>query len=96
MEIFRNPIIVKTIFFITCILFFIASLSPDFMSTMLGVDMGPFASLGGYQGCFGGVGGAIGQNKEVGIIVMLAVLMLLLVSYFIAHIFKSIYSKLNQ
>lgn len=98
MEKYRNPTVVKVIIVITLVMFAIASLSPDFMSAMLGTDVGPFISFV-YETCLVGgqaFGWTIGQTKEAGVFVMLALLMLLLIFYILYRIFRSIYRKYTR
>ena len=95
MQKYRNPTIVRGIIIFTIIVFTIASLSPEFMFSMLGIsNTEPFA-LTVYNSCIiaiDALGSNTGQTKEIGIIAMLSLLIMILMFYLIYRILKSIYS----
>ena len=95
MEIFRNPTLAKVIIFIAFIMFTFASLSPDFMFSMLGSsNMEPFV-ISLYQGCFGN-GTPISWNdqetRKVGIFTMFLLLIIGFILYLLFRKIKTIYN----
>lgn len=96
MEKYRNPILVKAIIFFTVVTFFIASLSPDFMSSMLGfTNMEPFV-IAAYQYCF-----TVGppelilnpeyESRKIGIFAIFMLLMVILVFYLLYLFVKKVH-----
>lgn len=93
MEKYRNSLLLKTVLIITFVAFTVSSLSPDFMSNILGVgDEGPFINFF-YKSCFIGaqaIGWNISEQREAGIFAMLVFLITILFFYVLCRIYKSI------
>jgi len=94
---YRNPILIKAILFITIFAFSIASLSPEFMFSVVGfTNMEPFV-ISAYQYCF-----SVGptelrwnpehEGRELGIFTMFILLLAILIFYFLYQLIKRIYS----
>ena len=100
MEKYRNIILVKVIIFFTVVIFFIASLNPNFMSGMLGfTNMEPFV-VAAYQWCF-----TVGppelilnpeyESRKIGIFAIFMLLIVIFILYLLYLFVKKTYGHYN-
>ncbi len=94
MEKYRNPTVVKVIIIFTIIIFSAASLSPEFMFSMLGISNSEPFAYAAYQSCLIGIdndGWNADPYRESGIVAMLSLLIIFLTFYLLYRTLKSIY-----
>ena len=95
MEIYRNPTLAKVIIILTVIMFTFASLSPDFMFSMLGYSNTEPFIIGLYQSCFGGGSGVtwnIQESRKIGIFAMFVFSIIILIFYLLYRKMKILYN----